>query len=127
MRAYSSAYYEKHPEKCAEAARRWASANLERCAVVARNRRARIRLAPGIHTATDIAAQFTRQHGRCYWMTTPVCRDRGGKLGDKYHVDHVIPVVRGGSNGPENLVIACPTCNRKKSAKFPHEFSDRLC
>jgi len=47
-------------------------------------------------------------------------------LGGDYHVDHRVPIARGGSNGPENLVIACPDCNRRKNAQMPHEFAGRL-
>lgn len=75
--------------------------------------------ATGVHTGDDIAAQYLRQRGRCYWC--------GERVSKSYHVDHVIPLAKGGSNGPENLVIACPECNRRKCAKMPHEFSDRLC
>jgi len=82
-------------------------------------RHARIIGAEGSHTAADIAQQYLRQHGRCYW-----CDE---KVGKKYHVDHVTPLVKKGSNGPENLVIACPRCNQCKGAKLPHEFSGRLC
>lgn len=32
-------------------------------------------------------------------------------------VDHIIPVVEGGTNDDENLITACLTCNRGKSAK----------
>jgi len=32
------------------------------------------------------------------------------------HVDHVVPVIDGGSSGPENLVTACDDCNLGKSA-----------
>lgn len=42
-------------------------------------------------------------------------------------VDHVVPLIKGGGNGPENIVVACATCNLKKGAKLPHEFSERLC
>lgn len=76
-------------------------------------RRARKLAAGGKHTVQDVKMQLTRQKGRCYWC--------GQKL-LKYHVDHVIPLARGGSNGPDNLVIACPTCNLKRGAKLPHEF-----
>lgn len=31
------------------------------------------------------------------------------------HVDHVVPVSKGGSNDPSNLVTACETCNLGKS------------
>jgi 5-methylcytosine-specific restriction endonuclease McrA len=33
-------------------------------------------------------------------------------------VDHVIPVIRGGSNWPSNLVPACRSCNATKHAKL---------
>lgn len=33
------------------------------------------------------------------------------------HVDHVIPISRGGSNDEDNLVAACPACNLSKHAK----------
>jgi 5-methylcytosine-specific restriction endonuclease McrA len=34
--------------------------------------------------------------------------------------------VLGGSNGPENIVIACPHCNQSKNAKHPMDFCGRL-
>lgn len=36
-------------------------------------------------------------------------------------IDHVIPVSRGGSNDPENLVAACLPCNLQKGARTPRE------
>lgn len=38
----------------------------------------------------------------------------GGVLMQKF--DHVRPVFRGGRSEPANLVVACRTCNRSKSA-----------
>lgn len=34
------------------------------------------------------------------------------------HLDHVIPLSKGGIHGPSNLVIACGQCNASKSDKF---------
>jgi 5-methylcytosine-specific restriction endonuclease McrA len=84
-----------------------------------RRRRATRYAADGRHTAEDVAAQYGRQRGKCYW-----CHE---KVGGTYHVDHIVPLSRGGGDGPENLVIACPHCNCSKHTKLPHEFSDRLC
>ena len=66
----------------------------------------------------DVAAQRTRQKGRCYWC--------GEKTGRHYHVDHVVPLIKGGSNGPENLVIACAACNLSKKDRHPMDFAGRM-
>jgi 5-methylcytosine-specific restriction endonuclease McrA len=43
------------------------------------------------------------------WMLTP---------GYRYcHIDHVIPMSRGGSDDLSNLVLSCSTCNEAKGAK----------
>ncbi|MGI6209115.1 MAG: HNH endonuclease [Anaerolineae bacterium] len=36
-------------------------------------------------------------------------------------VDHIIPRHRGGPHSWENLVTACPACNRKKGGRTPEE------
>ena len=36
-------------------------------------------------------------------------------------VDHVIPRSRGGGSTWDNIVAACPTCNRKKGNRLPRE------
>jgi 5-methylcytosine-specific restriction endonuclease McrA len=52
------------------------------------------------------------------------CRYCGAMPGsDQLEVDHLIPVSRGGSDSPLNLVAACKKCNRGRSDHplFPHE------
>ena len=29
-------------------------------------------------------------------------------------IDHIVPIVQGGTNEPDNLIVACPTCNHRK-------------
>lgn len=115
---YSRRWREAHPQEAAEAQRRYRAGHKAQSAANSRNRRARKRKAAGSHTAANVAAQRTRQRGLCYWC--------GGKVGRHYHADHVIPLVLGGSNGPENLVIACADCNLSKGAKHPMDFAGRL-
>jgi 5-methylcytosine-specific restriction endonuclease McrA len=76
--------------------------------------RTRKRSASGTHTIADIRHQYRVQKGFCYYCKCA--------LGEIYHVDHVIPLSRGGSNDPSNLVISCPTCNTSKGAKLPSEW-----
>ena len=53
---------------------------------------------------------FNRDNGKCQ-----IC---GGKvfMSGEWHVDHITPVARGGSNAPCNLQLACPACNLEKAA-----------
>lgn len=90
-----------------------------------RNYRARKLAAPGTHTAADIAAQYGRQRGKCFWgrKINPAC---SVSLKAGYHVDHVTPLVKKGSNGTENLVLACPSCNHTKYDKHPMDFAGIL-
>lgn len=123
------AYYESHKEEVRDKNKRYyaenrtyyrqyANQNRDRYRTHCRNRRARIKKAGGMHTASDIQAQYERQKGRCFYC--------GKKVGDKYHVDHVVPVALGGHNGPENLVIACPDCNYRKNDTHPMEWDGRM-
>ena len=73
----------------------------------------------GTHTAAAVRSQYGRQRGRCYWC--------GKKVPwGKKHVDHVVPLALGGSNGPENLVVSCVRCNARKGAKHPMDFAGRM-
>ena len=41
------------------------------------------------------------------------------------HIDHFIPLSKGGLHDLQNLVVACATCNMKKGDKMPEEFMAR--
>jgi len=87
--------------------------NLNRLAVIARNRRARQKANGGRHSLADVQLLFVKQKGKCAY-----CRTRLGK----YHVDHIEPIARGGSNDRSNLQLLCKPCNKTKSARDPLEF-----
>jgi 5-methylcytosine-specific restriction endonuclease McrA len=44
------------------------------------------------------------------------------KLCEEKHIDHIIPVSRGGQNCLENVVVACTTCNLNKGNKLISEW-----
>lgn len=115
---YHREYRQEHREERAHSFRLWARANPEKLRAKENRRRALKRKAAGHHVASDIQQQYSAQKGRCWWCGKPV--------GNDYHVDHVIPLVKGGSNGPENIVISCPPCNLAKGQKLPREWNGRL-
>ena len=109
-------YRKRNKQKILDNARRYRQAHKD--SIKARNRyyKARKRHAQGKHSPAEVVEQYKRQHGKCYYCNC--------KLGNAYHVDHVIPLSRGGSNGIDNIVIACPSCNMHKHDKLPHEWPE---
>lgn len=78
-------------------------------------RRGRKRDAEGSHTVEEIQALLVRQKFLC-----AACRI---SLKKKRHLDHIIPLAKGGSNYISNLQWLCPTCNCSKHAKDPIEWA----
>jgi len=105
----------QHPERIYIMRRRYALAHPDASRAACANRRSRIRNATGTHTKEDISKQYRAQKGKCYYC--------GREVGKNYHVDHIIPLSRGGTNDPSNLVIACPECNVRKGGRMPHEWA----
>jgi 5-methylcytosine-specific restriction endonuclease McrA len=93
-------------------------ANPDRVRIKNANRRAALRAAEGKFTPDDIAAQLARQKGKCFYC--------GAKLDGSRHIDHVVPIALGGTNHPENIVLACQDCNLAKNAKHPMDFAGIL-
>ena len=131
-KAYDAAYVTANPERIAEYKRKhyamnaekvkarvkqWAIDNRERAQqswnAATRTYRAKLRANGGTHTAADVKDLLNLQRHRC-----ACC---GVKL-STYHVDHIVPLSRGGSNDKINLQILCAPCNLNKSAKDPLTF-----
>lgn len=65
----------------------------------------------GSHTAQEIIDMLKKQKRRCAICSVPF-----SEIG--YHVDHIHPLSRGGSNFIRNIQLLCPPCNIKKSDKI---------
>ena len=112
---YSKRFRERHPEQSAARSAAWKVANPDKVSAHNRCRRARKAKAEGVHTAKDVLRLHERQQGRCAGCQV--------KLRPGYHVDHVVPLSGGGSNGPGNLQLLCRFCNLSKGAKHPIDWA----
>ena len=45
--------------------------------------------------------------------------------GTTWHLDHLVPMCKGGGNIPGNVVAACMQCNNAKARRMPEEFARR--
>jgi|SRR5262245_63890951 len=52
----------------------------------------------------------SRAAGRCEY-----CRMHQALQGATFHIEHVIPTAQKGPSTPDNLALACPSCNLHKS------------
>lgn len=111
-------YHASVREQTAERKRKYYRENKERYLSYTRNRRALMLNAEGVHTAEDIMIILKRQKWIC---AEPTCRADLKKIGK--HVDHIVPLSRGGSNWPKNLQCLCHYCNRSKWAKLPDQWA----
>jgi 5-methylcytosine-specific restriction endonuclease McrA len=107
-----------NPEAVKRNHRKWVLANPEKVAAADRKRRARKLKAEGIHTAGEVLDLFKRQRGKCAYCSTSL------KAG--YHVDHITPLARGGSNWISNIQLTCAKCNFSKNRSDPIDFAKRL-
>lgn len=83
------------------------------------NSRARSVRAAGTLTPALLRGRILESAGRCEWCGSSL-------LHREFEIDHVINLARGGSNTIGNIAVACPDCNRRKSANHPARFAQEI-
>jgi len=97
-------------ESVLERCRAYKHNNRERCSVHEHSRRARLNGADGMHTTKQWVSRMEFHGYRCRYCSVSLTIKSATK-------DHMIPLVKGGSNWPSNLVPACSSCNCRKQAR----------
>lgn len=116
FKRHAKAQRQRDPEKAKAWVADWKKKNPERwkrLMQVGKNmRRTRERGNGGSFTVADIEALHAKQNGAC-----AVCPAING-----LEIDHILPVILGGSSDPSNLQLLCQPCNRSKGATHPDEW-----
>ncbi len=106
-------WIEENPEKNKESQRRWLTLYPEKRKDVSRQsgQKRRALLKDVFVEDVDPRIVFERDKGTCQICKCPV--------EDDFHIDHIIPVSKGGEHSYVNVQLAHPSCNLKKHAKMP--------
>lgn len=126
-------YAMKNPEKYREAIKQWEKNNPE---AVKKIKRKWVEKNPEkvrqIRVASEATRRARKKSAGC--MSTQELRDIKAKAKGrcfycgrrrKLTFDHVVPIAAGGTHAPDNLVMACKSCNSRKGTLPPEVFAQR--
>lgn len=102
------AWQKENPEKVKEAKAKYKRNHRDRETELANQRRARVRSLP--YEDIDRASVWERDAGVCHLCELPANPD-------KWHIDHIVPIARGGAHLYSNVAVSHPVCNMRKGAR----------
>lgn len=109
---------ESHREQLRAKSREYARAHPEKRVQIQARRRARKRgNGQFLVTERDIRRLLMRCESRCLYCRAP--------LGTSFHLDHIVPLARGGHHAIGNLAPACADCNLTKGSMTLTEWRKR--
>lgn len=118
-RATCAAWRRANPKKVSQYLAKYSRNNPAKMRQKCARRRA-LKKSSAVSSPRELAAFYrlvrTADRITCHWCGKPV------KKGDR-HVDHIVPLARGGAHAVLNLCCSCSSCNHRKRSKLPAEFT----
>jgi 5-methylcytosine-specific restriction endonuclease McrA len=111
-RKYNRDYNRANPDKIASIGRKWSQANPEK--VKEKRHRRRAKKNGCVVAKADIQQIIEKSGGLC-----GICRTFVPE--EFRHIDHIIPLDKGGPHSQDNLQLLCYRCNQSKGAKMPQD------
>lgn len=115
----SKARHKRQRENGTVKPREWARLNPEKRQAISRQYKAKRRSQEEAGIAGPMLGQWMLVQPKVCFYCEAGCESA-------YHVDHFMPLAKGGAHVLTNLRIACPTCNLRKSAKLPDAWIEEL-
>jgi len=72
----------------------------------------------GNYTQADAEKKLLMQACSCFYCL--------GDIHGGYHVEHMVPLARGGSNAADNICLSCGPCNLAKGTKTHDEYLEEM-
>lgn len=116
---YDKGWYEANREREAERIKAWQKANPDKCRAYSQARRA-LELEALVDNDITVTGLRELYDDLCFYYLDPLYFD----VPFAVHVDHLIPLSKGGEHSWNNVCLACATCNLTKNAKNPLEHLD---
>lgn len=110
---YAKEWWKKHPKKRKLVVKRYEARKPELKQARKARYRSRLLNAKGSFTDREWEDRKIQFRNRCAYC---------GKKSKRLTPDHYVPLSKGGTNFIENIVPACPQCNRSKWNKDPSTF-----
>ena len=114
MRIFKEGFRQEHKSKINEYKNSWRKKNPDLRREYDNRRRARQLNQMGDVPAGFHQQLFVKQKGKCHYCTNV--------LDSSYHLDHKIPLCRGGLHDKSNLCLSCAGCNLRKNRRTEEEF-----
>ena len=121
--AYCKAWRAKNPDKCRQLQKDWRARNPDRrdasnARFFAKNPGAKMELR-NRHRARDAGVPIGP--GKPMWVVYEMAKRVTKCTGIRFHVDHVIPLSRGGAHDLSNIQVITRQANQRKFNRLPHE------
>jgi len=115
---YQKAYQQANPEKIAERVKVYQKTPTYKASQKnARHKRRTITKQGDV--TTQQLLDLTTKAKECYWCNTSL-------KNKSTHIDHYIPLSKGGEHTLNNLVVSCSKCNLTKHTKDPIKFANSI-
>jgi 5-methylcytosine-specific restriction endonuclease McrA len=115
----TKAYREANRDKLNKYYRQWQIENKDRVNANVNKRRALKKQSSGQYTADEAKAILVAQKHKCVYCGADLRKV-------KKHLDHILPLSRGGLNDKTNIQWLCAPCNLQKRDKDPIEWANEL-